>query len=89
MPISDQNFGEKDSVTSCAPTNSPTPIRTLGQPLIFGFETIRTIGTCIQLVTTKSTIFFRSYEKVRQLTSHVELALAQKNGEQLQIDKIR
>ena len=47
MPISDWNLEEKDSVTSCAPTNSPTPIWTLGQPLMFGFETIRTIGTCI------------------------------------------
>ena len=45
MLISDRNFGEKVSVTSCAPTNSPTPIRILGQPLIFGFETIQTIGT--------------------------------------------
>ena len=70
MPISDRNFGEKDSVTSCAPTNSPTPIQTLGQPLIFGFETIRTIGTCIQLVTTKSTNFFRRSEKVGQLRSY-------------------
>ena len=55
MLISNLNFGEKDSVASCAPTNSPSPIRTLGQPLIFGSETIRTIGTCIQLGTTKST----------------------------------
>ena len=53
-----------DSVTSCAPTNSPTPIWTLGQPLIIGFETIQTIGTCIQLVTNKSTNFFRRSEKV-------------------------
>ena len=58
MPICDRNFGEKDSVTSWAPTNSPSPIRTFEQPLIFGFETIWTIGTCIQLVTTKSTNFF-------------------------------
>ena len=42
-------------VTTCTPTNSPTPIRTLGQSLFFGFETIWTIDTCIQLVTTKST----------------------------------
>ena len=55
MPICDRNFGEEDSVTSCAPANSPSPIQTLGQPLIFGFETIRTIGTCIKLVTAKST----------------------------------
>ena len=64
------HFGEKESVTSCAPTNSPTPIRTLGQPLIFGFETIRTIGTYIQLVTAKSTIFFWRSEKVGQLRSY-------------------
>ena len=66
MPICNRNFGEKDSVTSCAPTNSPTPIQTLGQPLIFGFETI----TCIQLVTTKSTKFFRRSEEVGQLGSY-------------------
>ena len=45
MPICDRNFGEMDSVTSWAPTNSPSQIRTLGQPLIFAFETIQTIGT--------------------------------------------
>ena len=70
MPISDWNYREKDSVTSCAPTNSPTPIRTLGQPLILGFETIWTIGTFIQLVTTKLMIFFRRAEKVKQLRSY-------------------
>ena len=69
MPISNWNFGEKDSVTSCAPTNSLTPIPTLGQPLIFGFETIWTVGACIQLVTTKSINFFRRSEKVGQLRS--------------------
>ena len=67
MPIYDRNFREKDSVTSCSPTNSPSPIWTLGQPLIFGFETIWTIGTCIQLVTTKSMNFFPTFEKVGQL----------------------
>ena len=70
MAICDWNFGEKDSVTSCAPTNSPSLIRTLGQSLIFGFKTIWTIGTCIQLATTKSTNFFRTFEKVGQLRSY-------------------
>ena len=70
MPICDRNFKEKDSVTSWAPTNNPSPIWTLGQPLIFGFETIRTIGTCIQLVTTKSMNFFRTFEKVGPLRSY-------------------
>ena len=64
MPISYQNFGEKDSVTSCAPTNSPTPIQTLEQPLIFGFEILRKLGTCIQLVTTKSTNFSGDLKKL-------------------------
>ena len=66
MPISDRNFREKDSVTTCAPTNSPTPTETLGQPLMagLGFETILTIGTCIQWVTTKAMNFFQSFEKV-------------------------
>ena len=77
MPISDWNFREKDSVTSCAPTNSLTPIQTLGQPLIFGFGTIRTIGTCIQLVSTKSTIFFQRSEKVAQLRTYVVLVPTQ------------
>ena len=67
MPICYWNFVEKDGVTSCATTNSPTPIQMLGQPLIFGFETI----TCIQLVTTKSTNFFRRSEKDGQLRSYV------------------
>ena len=75
MPTCDQNFGKKDSVTSCAPTNSLSLIRTLGQPLIFGLETILTIGTCIQLVTTKSTIFFRTFEKVGQLRSYEQTKL--------------
>ena len=70
MAICDWNFGEKDSVTSCAPTNSPSLIRTLGQPLIFGFKTIRTIGTCIQLATSKSTNFLWTFEKVGQLRFH-------------------
>ena len=61
--ISNWNFGEKDSVTSCEPTDSKTQIRALGQPLIFVFETIRTIGTCIQLVDTKSMIFSGDLEK--------------------------
>ena len=69
MPIWDQNFEEKDSVTSCAPANSPSPIQTIGQPLNFGFETIQTIGICIQLVTTKYTNFFRTFEKVGHLRS--------------------
>ena len=73
MPISDWNFGEKDSVTSSAPTNSLCPIQTVAEPLIFGFETIRTIGTCIQLVTTKSTNFFRRSDKVGQLRSYDDL----------------
>ena len=72
MPISDWNFGEKGSVTSWAPTNSPTQtIRTLGQPVIFGFESIRTIGTRFQLVTTKATNFFLRSEKVGLLRSYV------------------
>ena len=70
MPICDRNFREKDSVTGCVPTNYLTPIQILGQPLILGFETIQTIGTCIQLVTTKSTNFFLTFEKVRQLSSY-------------------
>ena len=70
MPICYCNFGEKDSVTSWAPTNSPSPFRTLGQPLIFGFETIRTISTCIQLVTTKFTNYFGTFERVGQLRSY-------------------
>ena len=70
MPFCNRNFGEKDSVTSCAPTNSPTPIRTLGQPLIFGFETIQTIGTYIQLVTAKSMNFFQRYVKAGQWRSY-------------------
>ena len=71
MPISDRNFREKDHVTICGPTNSTTPIQTFGQPLIIGFEIILTIGTCIQLVTSKSTDFFRRSEKVGQLRSYV------------------
>ena len=70
MSIIDPNFGEKDSATSCAPTNSPTPIQTLRQPLIFDFETIWTIGTCVQLVNTKSTNFFRRSENVGRLRSY-------------------
>ena len=57
MPISYPNFGEKDSVTSCATYNSPTPNKRSGQPLIFDFETIGSIGTLIQLFTTTLLIF--------------------------------
>ena len=57
-PLAIPNFGEKDSATSCAAYNYPTPNRRSGQPLIFGFETIRSTGTCIQLFTTTSSIFF-------------------------------
>ena len=63
MPICNRNLREKDIVTCCAPTNSPSPIRALGQSLIFGFETIRTIGTCMQLVTTQSTNFSELLKK--------------------------
>ena len=58
MPISDPNFGEKDSVTSCAPSNSPTPNQRSGQPMIF-FGDLQSMGTCIQLVTTISQNNFR------------------------------
>ena len=79
MSISDWNFGEKDSVTSCAPTNSPTPIRTLGQPLIFGFETIQTIGICIQSIN-----FFQTFEKIGPLRSYNNFQLHVKtNGKEL------
>ena len=70
MPIWDPNFRENDSVTSCATYNSPTPNRRSGQTLMLGFETIRSLGTCIQLFTTTSLIFFRSLQKVRQLRSN-------------------
>ena len=39
------------------------------QPLIFGFEIIRSTGTCIQLFSTISSNFFRRSEKVGQLRS--------------------
>ena len=59
MPISDLNFGEKDNVTSGAPTNSLTPNWRSGQPMIFVFDDLRSLGTCIQLVTTISPNFFQ------------------------------
>ena len=52
MPISDLKFGEKKSVTSC-------PIWRSGQPMIFVFDDLRSMGTYIQLVTTISLNFFR------------------------------
>ena len=58
LPISDPNFEEKESVKSFAPTNSATPNRRSGQPMIFGFDTIQSMGTCIQLSSTTSSIFF-------------------------------
>ena len=67
MPISDWNFGEKDSVTSCAPTDSKWKNRTL---IIFVFDYLWSIGTYIKLVTTKSTNFFLTFEKVGQLRSY-------------------
>ena len=60
MPISDWNFGEKDSVTSCATTDSKLKIRT---PMIFVFDNLRSMGTSIKLVTTKSSNFFLTFEK--------------------------
>ena len=71
LPIGNSNFGERDGVISCAPTNSPTPNGRSRQPLIFGFETIRSIGNRIQLFTTISLNFFRRSEKVGQLRSYV------------------
>ena len=70
MPISDKNFGEKDSFTGCAPTNSPTPNQRSGHPMIFVFDSLPSMGTCIKLVTTKSTNFFLIFEKVGQLRSY-------------------
>ena len=58
IPISYLNFGEKDSVTSCATSNSPTPNRRSGQTLMLGFETIRSLSTCIKLFTNTLLIFF-------------------------------
>ena len=57
MPIRDGNFGEKDSLTSCAPTNSPTPKWKSKHPMIFVFDNLWSMGTCIKLVITKSTNF--------------------------------
>ena len=79
MPICNQNFGEKDGVTSFTLTNSPSPIRTLGQPLIFGFETIQTIGICIQSIN-----FFQTFEKIGPLRSYNNFQLHVKtNGKEL------
>ena len=58
LPISDPNFEEKESVKSLAPTNSATPNWSSGQPMIFGFDTIQSMGTCIQLSSTTPSIFF-------------------------------
>ena len=77
MPISDLNFGEKDNVTSCAPTNSLTPNWRSGQPMIFVFDDLRSLGTCIQLVTTISPNFFQRSWKVGKLRSYILTSILQ------------
>ena len=71
MPISNCNFGEKDSVTSCVPTNPPTPNQRPGHPMIFVFDSLRSMGRSIKVVTTKSMNLFLTFEKVGQLRSYV------------------
>ena len=50
--------------------NSPTPNRRSGQPMNFGFDTIRSMGAYIQLFTTISPNYFQSTGKVGQLRSY-------------------
>ena len=70
MLISNQNFGEKDCVTRCTPTNSPTPNRRSRHPMIFVFDNLQSMGKCIKLVTIKSTKKILTFEKVGQLRSY-------------------
>ena len=81
MPISNLNFREMDSAYQFS--NSKSEIRTvidvveaplccivlkrLGQPMIFGFDTIQSMGTSIKLSTTTSS-FFWSLQKVGGLS---------------------
>ena len=44
--------------------------RSSGKPIIFVFDNLWSMGTCIKLVTTKSTNFCRTFEKVGKLRSY-------------------
>ena len=44
--------------------------------MIFVFDDLRSMGTCIMLVTTKSTNFFQTFEKVGKLWSYEKITFA-------------
>ena len=52
-----------------------TPNQRLGKPMIFVFDDLRSMGTCIKLVTTISPNFCGTFEKVGKLRSYVFVSL--------------